>query len=639
MTNEVKFKVSGGELAAYMDSLQRKSQSITNDAIKGALSQIESGKQQILIINETISAIERKNRIEAQAAKSILQARRDQAIADNRENYNDKRDLIDRSSGLNSSQKNERYAALDIAEKESEERIKKQYSDELQTHKEQEKQAKLSVQLSREAIREARIAAEEQRREIRKGNTTLGEVRRVASASGEEEKLTASILEEQLERDRIQEEKEKRRRVKEESEKGNITKGILSVDNLNTILKGVGQVSQTKNGFDIIGSSARTAGTLIGSIFGETVGKVVGEIFGTGGELIERRGITGQNYLKQVYRYNALTGEEFSGNTNMNEVGVTATDYLKTQIEFARKRGYATESDKTARESIYLEKGFGIDQSTSLAIVELQRSSKENNRDLAGLIGGILERGQRDIFKKDHTFLNEFLGKFSTLQKELLKTNATVQSGLTMDVLRQFNSLGGGFEARDSRSSDYISSINQTLSNPSSDNTKAISYRILSRLYPNKGIFDLQEEMEKGLASPQYLKGIMDFVGERSGGDDQMRMTHLSGFFKGLPKHAIRSMYKGWSSGKLHRFDQSELSSLGFSDDMLRGKAEANTTVLDKNTAEIETKLLAGVFDSFKSMVSSYKEALSTSLQGAVITINDGKGTIEFKGNQSRKPK
>ncbi len=644
MTNEVRFKVSGSELSAYMDQIQKKSDSITNSAIKGAREQTDSAKEQLKIINETISALEKKQRLESQSQRSILQQKRDKSISQIQNEFGGKRETIFADKSLSDKTIKEKIESYDVAEKSKIERANRDYQEELRLLREQDKQSKLSFAQSRESFKDAKVAAEEQRREIKKGNTTLDAVKDIAARTGEEEKLTANILEEQLEQDKRQEEKEKK------GEKG-ILKSLLSVDNINKVSQSATQMAQTSNGFDAIQSTASTTGRIVGGILGAMVGSLfggvgaiggaaagasmLGEIMGGAGAVKQKQAILTQDYLKARNKYNAITGTSDDSESlakSMSGTGVSVTDFYKNQTETARARGYRNGSDKTAKDAIYAERAYGVDGATSNLLIELQRSSKENNRDLIGLIGGVLEKGKGSYFKGgDTTFLNEFLSKFTTLQKELLKYNTTVSTGVTMDVLSKFNSMGGMFDTRDSRSSGLISSINGGLVNPSSDNAKALAYRVLSKLHPGMGIFGLDEEMEKGYNSPGYMKGMMDELNKRGGSDDY-KLKNLSGLFPGIAKQAIRTLMAGYKNGKIPTGSAAELNAL-VPEDILRGKAEKNTAPIERLTAEQVNKTLAG--QPYDAAIDAISEALENAFSGAVITINSKDGMITLKGNSA----
>ena len=425
------------------------------------------------------------------------------------------------------------------------------------------------------------------------------------------------------------------------SGKGGIFTGMLGVDNINKFISSAGQLTQTQNGFDLIQPASSMAGKIIGGIIGAVVGTFVAPGVGTftgaaagaaTGSLIgdtlgayeQREAITKQEFLKASYRYNAITGSDASAMFDMQNSGVSATDFMSMRGEIARKRGYASDSDKTTRDSIYLDRGYGVDQGTSGSLIEMQRSSKEGNRDLANLVGGILQRGNGNVFKNgDQTYLNEFLGKFIAVQKDLLKTQTIVATGATMDILSKFNLVGGEFASRDSRSAGNISAIQAGLSNPGSDNLKALSFGILRKNMPNASIFDILAERQKGLGSSEYLKGMLGGV-ENLGGDESQQMLNLSGMFPGLSLAAVKTLYKnrkGLMSGKMSMDELKLQNPMDF-----QGKSEANTNVLDRNAAKVTNGILDG--NGVKAMMDGFTDALKETLGGAVITLNNGQGTI-----------
>ena len=238
--------------------------------------------------------------------------------------------------------------------------------------------------------------------------------------------------------------------------------------------------------------------------------------------------------------------------------------------------------------------------------------------------------------------MNEFLGKFTSLQRELLKSSERVATGLPMDILDRFNQVGGAFEARDPRSMGNINSIQESLSNPGSDNMRAAAFRVLSDQNPNAGIFDLRESMQKGLASPGYLKGMLGLI-DRIGGDDQMKMNNLSGMFPGLPLSVVRRLYnnrEGLEKGNLSVDELQAKFPVDF-----KGRAEANTNTLERNTASIQNGQLQDVFGSAEKMAEALSSAFKASLSGAVIQMNNGKLTlvntpvqVPIRENITRKP-
>lgn len=283
-------------------------------------------------------------------------------------------------------------------------------------------------------------------------------------------------------------------------------------------------------------------------------------------------------------------------------------------------------------DALLSEKAYGIDPGVVSNIITLQRSTNENNRDLAALIGGVVEKGANTYFKNGNTtFLNEFLTKFSTLQKELLKTQATVSTGTTYDILSKFNNIGGAFATSDPRSAGLISTINSSLSNPNTDFKKALSFYALKKRNPNMNIADLIEEQQKGLGSSNYLMSMMGLV-DGMGGDDGAKRTNFAGLLglEGQQKFAT-DLYRAYKSGKFKGdFNQDELKSLGFD---MKGRADENTTDLERNQAKIENGILGG--EAIDKMADAFVVAIKAMLGGAVINLNDGKGTITILSNQT----
>ncbi|MBC7948983.1 MAG: hypothetical protein H7Y42_13950 [Chitinophagaceae bacterium] len=621
----VNFKVAGSELSSYIDSIQKKSDQLSNAAIKAALEQNNKAKENLKIIDDQIKAIERKSRIEGQAQRSILQERRDTDLRRNRDSYEGRRNTVFADHSLTEAEKKERIETLHGSEKATEQTIKSQYRENISLLKEQERQDKIQTQLAKENIDTLKETAAKNVKAIMTGDLKLVDV--IKGAQSEEEKFVANLTERGL--------KEQPSTAKDkESVRGGLFNDIIRAENFNRFLDFGSRAAQSQNGFDMISSAIAAIPQGIATIsdgipLAGGIAKVGAKLAEAAGQYLERKAIAGQAYYKEAFRYNAVTGIDPTTSTDMNRVGVSATSFLGARTDYVRRRGYSSESNETARDAIYAEKGFGVDQGTSSTLVELQRSSRENNRDLAGLIGAVIERGQGNIFKGgDNTFLNEFLGKFATLQKELLKSQSSVPTGTTMDILSRFNKLGGEFDMRDPRSMGNINAIQQGLANPSSDNMKAMAYRILSQQNPNMGIFDLNEEMSKGLGSPGYLKGVLSMVSQ-IGGNDQTQMMNLGGAFKGLSPSAVRRLFQNKESLISGNISIDELQSRFPTD--FKGKAESNTTLIERNNADIETQLLNGVRKSLESIYGSVREGITDAFSGAVLKVDNGKGTIEFK--------
>jgi hypothetical protein len=636
----VTFAANGAALTSFIESVQQKSAALTANAIKNAQLETSSSKEQLRIITQQISALERKNALESQASRLVLGRGREEALSRNRDEFEGRKNEIFGNKSLTENEKKEKITALEGSEKSGADKIKNDYRENLLASKEQARESRLQTQLSRESIQTAKEAARETIRSIQVGDKTLASVyESVGHERTEEEGLTLGLIEEGLRGKKSNEDREEPTKKKE-----SIFGSILGVENLNAVTGGVSQLAQTKNGFDVlpaIGEMTGTiTGTLLGMLFGqgEATGKVTGMAAKAAAEFLRDKALAREDLGKARNRYNAITGSD-PGIADTEKIGVGITQFMQQQSDYARKRGYGAESLNTTREALYAEKGFGVDQSTSAGLIEIQRSSKESNRDLAKLISGIAEKGRGGIFQgNDMTFMNELIGRFSNLQREMLKTSETVPTGLTMDILNKFNSVGGAWSARDPRSAGYINTVQESLSEPGSDNMRALGYRILAEANPNMTPFDLREEMQKGIAAKGYLSGVLKYV-DRVGGDEKQ---NLAGAFPGLPLSAVRRLYEnreGLENGSLSMDELQAKFPIDF-----KARAEARTNTLEKNTAEVANGQLKDTFGTVGAMADAIQSAIKASLSGAVITMENGKMVLAPasvpapKQNKTRNP-
>lgn len=629
---QVNFKVSGSELSSYMDNIKKKSDAMTASAIAGALEQNKQSKEQLKLIDDQIKAIERKTRMEGQAARTILQDKRDAGLGRIRDRFEGQRNDIYSDNSLSEKDKKEKIIASQGSQQEAEVTLKNQYRENLNSVKENERQAKLQTHLAKEQIDTLKATAEKNVKAITSGDLKLADV--ISTAQTDDQRLVAKLTEENVNGLR-----KKSNEGEYERKGGSFFSDILKAESFNKALDIGNKISQSKNGYDLISDALSAPTSWLETLFSgvpifEGLTKLLNGAVEGGAEFLERKAISGQGYLTEAYKYNGITGSDPNNSYDMSESGINATDFLKYRTDYARKRGYGATSNETARDALYAEKGFGIDQNTSSSLVEMQRSSRENNRDLAGLIGGILEKGQGNIFKNgDNAFLNEFLGKFSSLQKDLLKNQTVVATGTTMDIMNRFNKVGGEFDARDSRSAGNINAIQSGLSNPNSDNIKALAYRVLSKRNPNMGIFDLDEQMSQGMGSKDYLRDMLGMV-DQMGGGDQVKMKNLQGLFKGLSPSAVRTLFnnrEGLMNGSIS-MDELQGSMPG----EFKDRSEANTAPIERNAATIESQILNGTISSLEAIAVSTKEAIQDAFSGAVININGQSGTIEFVRPQNK---
>lgn len=647
MENTVSFKVSGSELSNFIDEIQKKQDKLSDTAVSDAMKQVKNGKEAIKIIEEEMRAIEKRNKAVASAVVQEIENKKKEELRKIEEKRKKDSDFLESKKGKEDYPDewiDSRKRRVEGTAERANEKVENKYKEQLTSSKELERQAKLQTSLDREHIETLKQTAKENIKAISNGDLKLSDV--IKDAQSDDEKLVARLTEEGI--------RSEKKLVDKEGTASSMGAGksvfgsLLALDVLNKAINSVGQLASSQNGFDMIKPTSSLVGQIAGGVIGGVAGfflgggvgvvggasggaAIGGAVGSTTGELFQRSAIAKQEFQRNKGHYNAVTGsDELPTSTNTENYGVGVTDYLKMQTDFAIKRGDSKNANKTATDALTADKVLGVDQGTSGALVELQRSAKESNRDLAGLISGVLEKGNGNIFKNgDHSYLNEFLGKFIGLQKELLKNQSTVASGTTMDILSQFNKLGGEFDSRDSRSQGNINAVQNGLVNPETDNVKALTFGMLRQQMPNASPWEIDSERSKGLGSDVYKNAVFKFLKEQ-GGDESSKKFNIKGFFKGLSNSGVDRIYDNLDELSTHKTSMDDLEKKYGSD--FSGKAANNTAPIDKGKASVDNGLLQDKFATIEALADAFKTAIESSMSGAVIEINGGKISFPSKG-------
>lgn len=646
----VTFKVAGNDLLNYFDKLGSKQTKLTTDLVASAEKEKKSAKEQIDLMEKQIALIEKKRKAASDLEKVLSQSNLDKRLSNvgNRDNTLDAL-FADTERKKKSGLMGEReyQTTIDrltnLSNKNSEDSIQKEYKDYVKRVSDEDKEQKTQIKVAKDTLDAVKQTSKDQVQAVRNGDAKLEEV--LTGSDAPLERLVDNLTEEG-----VQEGKDNDSSKAIESLK-KLAGVAFATDSIVRLINNVSQLAGTQNGFDIIKPVEEAKGRIIGSIVGGIVGGVggffvggvgavggvmagtaaggaIGSAIGGGvGEFEQRWALARQDYLGAMNRYQAgTTGFGSSIDVpDMSKYGLSGRNYLDILKGASSTSGSSQGAGKYASDMFLAEKGYGVGQNTSSSLIELQRSAKENNRDLANLIGGVIEEGGNSYFKGgDMTFLNEFLGKFNTLQRELLKTQDRVHSGTTMDVLERFNQVGGQWSTKDPRSMGLISQMQNSLTNPNSDNMNALTFYAIRKANPNMGFFDAQEERQKGFGSPEYLKSIFKLI-DQMGGDEQMKMQNTAGAF-GLGGNlaAARSLWKKRNAlmdGTISMKDIEKETDLG-------GRAEAATTVLERNTAEISNAMLGSWERALSVMQDGFSNAMKEALSGSVIELKNGRLVI-----------
>lgn len=615
-SSTVTFKVAGNDVISYMDKMKQKADQLTSDMIGNAKRQSDAAKDQLKTLEDQLKAIERKNRIESEAARRNVTTQRDDKIKSIEANYGGNPEVAS--------------AKINIANSNA--------KDQLQAIREQERQAALQTKLMRDNIETIKMTSNAEVIQMRKGDDgIIDELDKDASPM---ERLTRDLAEQ-----KYTEEQERQHKDKKEERPESTMGGFLKAMALERGLGLASQMPSAKNELDFVKPMMSMIGMGIGGLMGNLMDAANIKILGTGlgntsfgalgtqlgekageffGQAMERSYKGRDELTSSNFRLQALTGRNLQvdgfGNANglggtgiskvmanLQEYGLDFKEASEMQYKIAQAKGTSVGMGRDSENMVAVERAMAVSQETSTALMEMRRNYSQ---DFMKLVGGIAQKGAGNIFAGgDRTFLNEFIGKnFISLQRELLKQGANnVSSGATFDILRRFNDVGGPFAARDYRSSGLISQINGSLVNPNSDQTKAMSFLALRGANPGMGIADLMVEREKGLSSPTYMKNMMQQI-DRMGGDDQFKRMNLAGMF-GISNTAAQKLWQNRSSIMDGSISQEELAGTGaYGEEGIRETGRSQTSRYSKSTAEIQNAFIQDVAGGIKMVGSKMTE-------------------------------
>jgi hypothetical protein len=641
-SNTVTFKVAGNDVLTFMDQIRKKNDQLTTEMLNAAKQQSGSAKEQMKSLTEQIKAMERMNTLKAESSRLLQADNKNNAFAKNRQDYEQTVKLIESDPSMKSWQKKKSIGQADQVLQGSNAAAEAVFKDQLNSIREVERQGQLQVKGLKDVIDTIKTSANMQVRDLSKNSAVLAEELK-DNTLGDKEKLAKQLAYEAKKK----EEEHPHKDDPKETKSSVITAGNVAAQYIEQALAGFSHLAQSQTGFDMIRTQESNKGKIIGGIIGgvggflapvpggaaagAAIGSAVGGAFGDAkGGFDERRATAMQDFLGAKNKYRATTGSDLSSWQGHENIGVSSTDFVSTLREIAVNTGNSARAAKNTEEVLQMEKGQGIEKSTSTAMLQYFRGT---NKDIANLVQGVMSKGKDSgIFKNgDFTFLNEFMQKFNQLHNDLRANSEKVATGTTFDTMNMFNKVGGQFSLQDPRSMGLISTIQQSLTNPGSDSTQAMSFLALRKANPHLGIAGLLEERQKGFGSPTYMKSMMEYALNR-GGDKDMQIMNIAGTF-GLQGNvaAARKLYE--NKGKIlgGHISKDEIENLTQGDGFKK-KAEDNTTLIESNMAKIKDGLLSTWTDGVEKMVQAYKDAMAAAVNGmSVSTDANGEKTLSFK--------
>jgi hypothetical protein len=546
-----------------------------------------SSKEQVKYINDVAKAIEAKNRTEYLETISSSREIRDSETAGISGEIKAKKLRGSKAEDYY----NERKSSIDTEYKESVKNAKEEYQE-----------RKLQTNYLKQLPDAIKNSSKDQIVEGKKNGENLqNTVERLEASSDPKDKITANILREQVDKEEI---KNRKNKVGGNESQDSFFSSIMKLEAFRGIASALQSATGSQTGYDLTKPLASAVGSAALAI--PFAGAPLSFIANITGDLLQRKINAQEGYSRSQSGSNAAMGNNF-GRYDLSSIGYDYETVANSSGEIAKRYGSSKNLSKNIGDTFALERGYGINQSMTSSLVEIQRNS---NKDIASTIIGILNSGKNSYFAGgDRTFLGEFTQKFTQLQKELLKGSTKVSDVTTYDILSKFNNVGGQFSTNDYRSMGNISSVQNSLANPSSEAFKAMAFSALRKNNPNASLFDIQSEMEKGLSSQNYLQTVMQMVNGLGGSDDYKKFS-LQGIF-GLSAAATNDLFNG--KGELGKFAKGDF--LKTDGKQIFQEAIDKTSTADRNTAEIKNAFVEGATDGILKVADKFVESMLKQFQ------------------------
>jgi len=340
----------------------------------------------------------------------------------------------------------------------------------------------------------------------------------------------------------------------------------------------------------------------------------IGELIGaTGGRALQEQ----LSYGQSRGRFRAGTGRRIGTLGRYNQFGLTGTESQDLLLGgFQAAGGDVDRSDFLASTRI-------IGQGNAEQILRTGRmSGGQNIERLLGRQLAIME--EQGI---DRSLLNENLQNQLQLTSQLQAVNPYFDAGTSQNIFGQFGQIGGAFSANNPQFSNYISTIQQNLSNPQNDLMRAENISVLRRLNPNASPFELMAMEEEGLGTEGFGQGVFQRILDRFGTGDAAKFALKQR--TGLSYGVVQDIFE---KGDLEAFTKGDLSF----DDLVKPfdvgrEARASTADRDVKAAMVTDEFAGnmGALSGTTEILSQSFETLTEKVKNFDFTFSDAADKID----------
>lgn len=503
--NETRTKVTVDDsgIDSFFQRIKRDSEELGREMIQASREYSSSSREVLRDIEEQISAIERRNKLDAEFQKAKL-VRQHESGAINPEQFREKASEIRRGT----------------------------------------EEDKIQISLLREMIDTIKQTAKEEIREDRKAvEEQIKQSKTVDQLSPEGDPVKNLI--ETLQRGLLGD--------VGESEQSDRAKSAG-----NALVGGFRDIASAKNEVYAAVASLGTVGSAtaagVGGLAGGLAGGIISSVTGT-----IRRGLEATERMETAREgMIALTGKKMpegwfsriKSYADPFEMGMSYSEFLTAATDYSRSNIRNQKGGTIG--ALRMEKGLGVDRGILTGLSRTQRGTNENIDVVANTLAGTITNLNKNE-EQTRAYLGEYLSILVDVNKEQLNTIGSVDSGINTKMIASLTQLGKEYENPEFLRG-VVMSVRQGLTQAQTPQVEALQYAALSKIAPGASLWEMRKMMEDpfGEDSQKYLPEFLKSLISISGSKEDAYLNVQSVF--GVSGKVAEDLVEG--APKLNRADQ-----------------------------------------------------------------------------------
>lgn len=280
---------------------------------------------------------------------------------------------------------------------------------------------------------------------------------------------------------------------------------------------------------EVISALGGTAAVIVGVV--GAVAAVFGTAFMRGQKLEEEAGDL-YTFRSQGNKSDLLSNIINSGIENY---GLRADEFMKKEVELARRSGSSSNLTSRTFDAVALEKGYGIQNVAQYSALERQdKYGRTTNENLVEMLNVLSQIRDGSISPADLTLVNEKAATMFRLQNLQVSRQENFDNKQVLSMMSAFEKLGGS--GKDQRQGDFIENfVNAGREGSGNKNIELLKFEAAKKAFPNlaNDPYALSTVVENG-TDPQYIKSFYETLRKASGGNEQNFSFLKKDVYKGL---------------------------------------------------------------------------------------------------------